>query len=161
MINDIIKRRLKGTGIGFDNKNSLKEKKDLSLKSHPEDLLKYGFIPELIGRLPIIASLEKLDKKALSRILIEPENALTKQYKKLFKIEDVHLEFTECAINEIVSQAMKRNTGARGLRAILESSMMEIMYEIPSMEKVDTCIITAEVIKKEKKPTIKYIKRSA
>ena len=161
-ISDIVKRRLKGTGIGFDNKkNKSVNSQDLTLQIQPEDLLKYGFIPELIGRLPIIASLKNLDKKALSRILTEPQNALIKQYQKLFKIEDVHLEFTECAITEIVKQAVKRDTGARGLRSILESSMVEIMYEIPSMKKVDSCIITAEVIRKEKKPTIKKIKRSA
>ena len=161
-ISDIVKRRLKGTGIGFDNnKNKSVNNKDFAFQIQPEDLLKYGFIPELIGRLPIIASLKNLDKKALSRILTEPQNALIKQYQKLFKIEDVHLEFTECAINEIVKQAIKRDTGARGLRSILESSMIDIMYEIPSIKKVDSCIITAEVIRKEKKPTIKKIKRSA
>ena len=161
-INDIIKRRLKGTGIGFDrNKNIDVNSDQLILNTQPEDLLKFGFIPELIGRLPISAPLKKLDEKALSRILTEPKNALTKQYQKLFKLEDVHLEFTECAIKEIVKQAIKRNTGARGLRSILESSMMEIMYEVPSMEDVDSCIISGEVIKKNKKPVIKYIKRSA
>ena len=95
------------------------------------------------------------------KILIEPKNAIIKQYKKLFKLEDVRLEFTDCAINEIVNQAVKRETGARGLRSILESAMMEIMYEIPSMKDVNSCIISAEVIKKEKPPTIKHIKRSA
>ena len=161
-IDDIIKRRLKGTGIGFDrNKNIDVNSDQLILEAQPEDLLKFGFIPELIGRLPISAPLKKLDEKALCRILTEPKNALTKQYQKLFKLEDVHLEFTKCAIKEIVAQAIKRNTGARGLRSILESSMMEIMYEIPSMEDVDSCIISGEVIKKDKKPVIKYIKRSA
>ena len=161
-INQIIKRRLKGTGIGFDRKKNIDiNDEQLILSAEPEDLLKFGFIPELIGRLPIAAPLKKLDKNALRRILTEPKNALTKQYKKLFKLEDIHLEFTECAIDEIVNQAIKRNTGARGLRSILESSMMDIMYEIPSMKDVDSCIISAEVIKKEKKPVIKNIKRSA
>ena len=161
-INDIIKRRLKGTGIGFDrNKNIDVTSDQLILNAQPEDLLKFGFIPELIGRLPISAPLKKLDKKALYRILTEPKNALIKQYQKLFNLEDVHLEFTDCAIKEIVNQAIKRNTGARGLRSILEASMMEIMYEVPSMKDVDSCIISGEVIKKNKKPTIKYIKRSA
>ena len=161
-ISDIVKRRLKGTGIGFDNKkNKTIKNEEFTKHIQPEDLLQYGFIPELIGRLPIIASLNKLNKKALSRILIEPKNALIKQYKKLFQIEGVHLEFTDCAISEIVNQAMKRNTGARGLRSILESSMIEIMYDIPSMENVDSCIIDGGVIKKDKKPTIKKIKRSA
>ena len=161
-INDIVKRRLKGTGIGFDrNKNKSINSEQLILQAQPEDLLKFGFIPELIGRLPVSAPLRKLDEKALYKILTEPKNALTKQYQKLFNLEDIHLEFTDCAIKEIVEQAIKRNTGARGLRSILESSMMEIMYEIPSMKDVDSCIISAEVIKKNKKPVIKYIKRSA
>ena len=161
-INDIVKRRLKGTGIGFDrNKNKSINSEQLILQAQPEDLLKFGFIPELIGRLPVSAPLRKLDEKALYKILTEPKNALTKQYQKLFNLEDIHLEFTDCAIKEIVEQAIKRNTGARGLRSILESSMMEIMYEIPSMKDVDSCIISGEVIKKNKKPVIKYIKRSA
>ena len=161
-INDIVKRRLKGTGIGFDrNKNKSINSEQLILQAQPEDLLKFGFIPELIGRLPVSAPLRKLDEKALYKILTEPKNALTKQYQKLFNLEDIHLQFTDCAIKEIVEQAIKRNTGARGLRSILESSMMEIMYEIPSMKDVDSCIISAEVIKKNKKPVIKYIKRSA
>ena len=161
-INKIIKRRLKGTGIGFDrNKKVTISDNELIFSSQPEDLLKFGFIPELIGRLSVFAPLRELNKKALYRILTEPKNALLKQYKKLFKLEDVHLEFTDCAINEIVNQAIKRETGARGLRSILESSMMDIMYEIPSMKDVDSCIISSEVIKKKKKPVIKYIKRSA
>ncbi len=161
-INDIVKRRLKGTGIGFDrNKNKSINSEQLILQAQPEDLLKFGFIPELIGRLPVSAPLRKLDEKALYKILTEPKNALTKQYQKLFNLEDIHLQFTDCAIKEIVEQAIKRNTGARGLRSILESSMMEIMYEIPSMKDVDSCIISGEVIKKNKKPIIKYIKRSA
>lgn len=161
-INKIIKRRLKGTGIGFNrNKKATINDEQLISNVEPEDLLKFGFIPELIGRLSVIAPLKKLNKDALHKILIEPKNALIKQYKKLFKLEDVRLEFTDCAINEIVNQAIKRETGARGLRSILESAMMEIMYEIPSMKDVNSCIISSEVIKKEKPPTIKHIKRSA
>ena len=161
-IDKIINRRLKGTGIGFDKQKNVSISDDeLILNSEPEDLLKFGFIPELIGRLSVLAPLRSLNKKALCKILTEPKNALLKQYKKLFKLEDVHLEFTDCAINEIVDQAMKRETGARGLRSILESAMMDIMYEIPSMKDVDSCIISSEVIKKEKKPVIKHIKRSA
>jgi len=161
-INKIIKRRLKGTGIGFNrNKKVTINDEQLISNVEPEDLLKFGFIPELIGRLAVTAPLKKLNKDALHKILIEPKNALIKQYKKLFKLEEVRLEFTDCALNEIVNQAIKRETGARGLRSILESAMMEIMYEIPSMKDVNSCIISAEVIKKEKPPTIKHIKRSA
>ena len=161
-INHIIKKRLKGTEIGFDNNKSKTVIDDeLIFDAQPEDLLKYGFIPELIGRLPIIAPLKKLDKKALFRILTEPKNALIKQYKKLFEIDDIHLEFTKCAIDEIVEQANSRDTGARGLRSILESAMLDLMYELPSLKNVDSCLISAEVIRKEKKPTITYIKRSA
>tara|TARA_B100001750_G_C15484562_1_gene587532 strand:- start:315 stop:1550 length:1236 start_codon:yes stop_codon:yes gene_type:complete len=161
-INKIIKRRLKGTGIGFDrNKGVAINDEQLIFRSEPEDLLKFGFIPEFIGRLAVTAPLKKLNRDALYRILTEPKNALIKQYKKLFKLEGVNLEFTDCAINEVVDQAIVRGAGARGLRSILESSMMEIMYEIPSMKDVNSCTISAEVIKKEKKPIIKHIKRSA
>ena len=97
----------------------------------------------------------------VKKILTEPKNALIKQYKKLFKIEGINLDFTDCAISEIVSQAMARGTGARGLRAIIETSMMEIMYNVPSMKDVDTCSISADVIKGKKQPSITYIKKSA
>jgi len=161
-INKIIKRRLKGTGIGFDrNKKVTINDDQLIFSAEPEDLLKFGFIPEFIGRLSLTAPLKKLNREALYKILTEPKNALIKQYKKLFKLEGVNLEFTNCAINEVVNQAIMQGTGARGLRSILESSMMEIMYEIPSMKDVNSCTISAEVIKQEKKPIIKHIKRSA
>ena len=161
-INKIIKRRLKGNGIGFDRNKKVEIKDDQVIyNAEPEDLLKFGFIPEFIGRLAVTAPLNKLNRDALYRILTEPKNALIKQYKKLFKIEGVNLEFTDCAINEIVDKAMERGTGARGLRAIIESSMMEIMYEIPSMKDVDTCTISSEVISNKKKPAIKHIKKSA
>ena len=161
-INKIIKRRLKGNDIGFDRNKKVEINDDQVIyKAEPEDLLKFGFIPEFIGRLAVTAPLNKLDRDALYKILTEPQNALIKQYKKLFKIEGVNLEFTDCAINEIVDRAMERGTGARGLRAIIESSMMEIMYEIPSMKDVDTCTISSDVISNNKKPSIKYIKKSA
>ena len=161
-INKIIKRRLKGNDIGFDRKKTLDiQDEELIYKSEPEDLMKFGFIPEFIGRLAVTAPLNKLNEDALYKILTEPKNALIKQYKKLFKIEGINLEFTDCAISEIVSQAMARGTGARGLRAIIETSMMEIMYNVPSMKDVDTCSISADVITGKKQPSITYIKKSA
>ena len=161
-INKIIKRRLKGNDIGFDRNKTLEiQDEELIYKSEPEDLMKFGFIPEFIGRLAVTAPLNKLNEDALYKILTEPKNALIKQYKKLFKIEGINLEFTDCAISEIVSQAMARGTGARGLRAIIETSMMEIMYNVPSMKDVDTCSISADVITGKKQPSITYIKKSA
>ena len=123
--------------------------------------MKYGFIPELIGRLPIIAPLEELSDKAMLSILTEPKNALVKQYQKLFQIENIHLEFTEEALQAIVDQSTKRKTGARGLRSIMENVMLNIMYEVPSLENIDTCVITDDVILNNQKPIYKFLKKSA
>ena len=156
----MIERRLSGGGMGFNRevKETL-EDSHLFKEVQPEDLQKYGFIPELIGRMPIIAPLDELTEDAMLSILIDPKNALVKQYKKLFELEDVHLEFTPQALDEIVKLAKKRKTGARALRSIIEESMLEIMYEFPSMDNVDTCIITDEVIKKIAKPVYKTLKK--
>ena len=118
----------------------------------PEDLIKFGLIPEFIGRLPIIATLEELDEKALMEILIEPKNALTKQYIKLFEYDGVTLEFEPAALKAIAREAIKRNTGARGLRAILEQSMLEVMYDLPTDAQIKKCIVTEEVILKRVRP---------
>lgn len=112
----------------------------------PEDLLKYGLIPELIGRLPICAPLQSLSKEALKNILTEPRNALLKQYKKLFLMEGVELEFDPFAVDAIVQKAMERKTGARALRSIVEDFLLDIMFELPSMENVDKCIITGDTV---------------
>ncbi len=111
----------------------------------PEDLLKYGLIPEFVGRLPVISTLEPLDETALVRILTEPKNALVKQYQKLLEMDNVELEFERGALEAIAKEAIKRNTGARGLRAIIESIMLDVMYEIPSRDDVQKCIITEKV----------------
>lgn len=121
----------------------------------PEDVIRYGLVPELVGRLPIIATLHALDECALRRILVEPKNAITKQYKKLFKMDNVDLEFTAGALSAIAQQAMKKNTGARGLRAILEDNMKEIMYELPDMKNVCKVTITKGVIEKKQHPICK------
>ena len=127
----------------------------------PEDLMKYGFIPELIGRLPVIAPLEELSNDALLSILSNPKNALVKQYQRLFELEDIHLEFTSKALKEIVKQSRDKKTGARGLRSIMENIMLEIMFEVPSLNNIDTCVITDEVIRKNGKPIYKLLRKSA
>lgn len=120
----------------------------------PEDLVRFGLIPEFIGRLPIIATLEELDEAALIEILQKPRNALTKQYQKLFEYDGVQLEFEPAALNAIAQEAIKRNTGARGLRAILEQAMLEVMYEIPAKNDIKKCIITEKVINKAERPVL-------
>ncbi len=120
----------------------------------PQDLLKFGLIPEFIGRLPIFATLKELDKEALKRIVTEPKNSLVKQYKKLFEIDGVELEFKEEAIDAIVEKAIELKTGARGLRSIIEDIMTDIMFEIPSDNRIEKCIITKETVQKTKKPEV-------
>ena len=151
-LEEIIEKRVSGGGIGFirEMKTKVKDSHLFSM-TQPEDLLKYGFIPELIGRLPVISPLEELSDEALLSILSDPKNALVKQYQKLFELEDVHLEFTPQALTEVVNEAKARKTGARALRSILENTMLDIMYEIPSLENIDTCIITDEVVRKKGK----------
>jgi len=120
----------------------------------PEDLLKYGLIPEFVGRLPVIATLHDLDETALIRILREPKNAITRQYQKYFDLEKVRLKFTDDAVAAISREALKRGTGARGLRAILEEVMLEIMYDLPSIQGLKECIITREVILNHERPLL-------
>ena len=120
----------------------------------PQDLLKFGLIPEFIGRLPIIATLKDLDKEALIEILVEPKNSLVKQYQKLFEIDGVELIFEQEALEAIVDKAIERKTGARGLRSIIEEIMRDIMFEIPSNPKIERCIITKDTIKKGGKPEL-------
>ena len=123
---------------------------------HPEDLLKFGLIPELVGRLPIITNLDELNKSALKKILTEPKNALIKQYMKLFEFEDVKLKFTDEALLLVGKNALERKSGARGLRAILESIMLDIMYDIPSNPEIRECVIGEEVISKGELPLMLY-----
>jgi ATP-dependent Clp protease ATP-binding subunit ClpX len=120
----------------------------------PEDLLKYGFIPEFIGRLPVVATLEPLDKDALVRILVEPRNALTKQYKKILAADNVELVFAEESLIAIAEEAQKRSTGARALRTIVEEIMLNIMYDIPSMQGLAQCIVYPETVRERKEPQL-------
>jgi len=120
----------------------------------PEDLLKFGLIPEFIGRLPILATLEQLDVDALVQILTEPKNALAKQYQKMMDLDNVELEFEDEALVEIAKLAIERKTGARGLRSIIESTMLDVMFELPSREDIKKCVITAETIKEKADPKL-------
>ena len=120
----------------------------------PEDLLRYGMIPEFVGRVPMIVNLETLDRAALVEILTRPRNALIKQYKKLFELDEVALEFVDDAVEAIADEALRRNTGARGLRAIIESVMLEVMYEVPSRADVTRVVVTKEVVTKRNKPLL-------
>ena len=143
--------------IGFGSK--IQSNKDVSKykifeELLPQDLLRYGLIPEFIGRLPIVATLKELDKEALKRILVEPKNALVKQYKKLFEIDNVELEFKDEAIGAIVDKALERKTGARGLRSIIEEIMTDIMFEIPSNSKIEKCIITENTVVNKEDPQL-------
>lgn len=155
-IDTIIKRRLGRKVIGFGATNAAVDTSNGHVLSKvlPEDLLKFGLIPEFIGRLPVITTLEMLDEAALKQILTEPKNALVKQFQKLLEIDDVALEFHEDALSFIAKEAIKRGTGARGLRAIIESIMLDVMYELPSRDDVQKCIITAESAAGEAGPTL-------
>lgn len=145
----------KSLGFGAD----VKSKKNVPLgelfdKIEPKDLLKYGLIPEFVGRLPVVVSLHELDQDALVKILKEPKNAIIRQYQKMLKMDDVELEFEEAALVEVARQAIERKTGARGLRSILEGIMMEIMYEIPSRNDIVKCVVTKETITNHQRPTL-------
>ncbi|MCL9969278.1 MULTISPECIES: ATP-dependent protease ATP-binding subunit ClpX [Anoxybacillus] len=151
----IIKRRLGKKVIGFSSDAQAEvEEKDLLSKVLPEDLLKFGLIPEFVGRLPVITSLQPLDEDALVDILVKPKNALVKQYEKMLELDDVELEFEEEALREIAKRAIERKTGARGLRSIIEGIMLDVMFELPSREDVQKCIITAEAVRGEKAPLL-------
>jgi ATP-dependent Clp protease ATP-binding subunit ClpX len=158
-LDKLVEKRIgnKMLGFGADIKSRKEETKENELRHLiPEDLIKYGLIPEFVGRLPVIAVLDELSKGALIRILTEPMNAFTKQYKKIFSFEEVDLEFTEGAIEEIAIQSMARESGARGLRAVLEKLMLDLMFEIPSMNNIAKIIITREMVTGKKGPEITY-----
>ncbi|MBP1930379.1 ATP-dependent protease ATP-binding subunit ClpX [Ammoniphilus resinae] len=155
-IEQIIKRRIGKKVIGFgsegaDGKRDLKPGEYLKM-ALPEDLLKFGLIPEFVGRLPVMSMLEPLDEEALILILTKPKNALIKQYQKLLEMDDVELEFTEGALKQIAKEAIKRNTGARGLRSIIEGIMLDIMYDLPSQENIVKCVITEETVRDKSEP---------
>ncbi|MET3697356.1 ATP-dependent Clp protease ATP-binding subunit ClpX [Bacillus oleivorans] len=155
-IEQIIKRRLgqKVIGFGADTKQNEVEQKHLLSKALPEDLLRFGLIPEFIGRLPVLASLEPLDEGALIEILTKPKNALVKQYQKMLELDDVELEFEEDALTEIAKKAIERKTGARGLRSIIESIMLDVMFDLPSRDDIQKCIITKETVTDQKPPKL-------
>jgi ATP-dependent Clp protease ATP-binding subunit ClpX len=147
-IEPIIKRRLgqKVIGFGADPKQQEISSKELLSKVLPEDLLRFGLIPEFIGRLPVIASLEQLDESALIEILTKPKNALVKQYQKMLEIDNVELEFEDDALKEIAKKAIERKTGARGLRSIIEGIMLDVMFDLPSRDDITKCIITKDTV---------------
>ena len=160
-LEDIIRRRTGRKRMGFGGDIEERDGRRATELLHavqPEDLLKFGLIPEFIGRLPVLATLDELDETALVRILKEPKNALTKQYCKLFDMESVHLKFTEEALRAIAREAMKRKSGARGLRAILENIMLDVMYEMPSQPTIKEVIISEEVATRNEAPIIVYSK---
>ncbi|OCA81736.1 ATP-dependent protease ATP-binding subunit ClpX [Pradoshia sp. D12] len=153
-IEPIIKRRLGQKVIGFGSVKEEVEDKNLLTKVLPEDMLRFGLIPEFIGRLPVIATLEQLDEDTLIQILTKPKNALVKQFQKMLQLDDVELEFEDGALLEIAKKAIERKTGARGLRSIIEGIMLDVMFELPSRNDIKKCIITAEVISKGESPKI-------
>jgi len=155
-IEQIIKRRLGKKVIGFGTDPKKEEIDEMNLLTHvlPEDLLQFGLIPEFIGRLPVIATLKKLDEAALIEILTKPKNALVKQYQKLLELDNVELEFEKKALEQIAKKAIERKTGARGLRSIIEGIMLDVMFELPSREDIAKCTITEETITKNKRPQL-------
>jgi ATP-dependent Clp protease ATP-binding subunit ClpX len=163
-LDKIIGMRGKGTSIGFGAKVSGKEEKKLSetLKNlEPEDLIKYGLIPEFIGRMPIIATLNDLDEKSLIKILKEPKNSLIKQYQKLFEFENVELEFKDEALNAIAKKAINKKTGARGLRSILESILLKTMFELPELENVLKVTVDKSSVAGDSDPIVTYGKKQS
>ncbi len=155
----VVRSRLGKKSIGFESNVGTRDKKKLGEileLVQPEDLLKFGLIPELVGRLPVIATMQELDEDDLVRILREPKNALTKQYTKLFEFEDIKLRFTEGALLAIARKALARKSGARGLRSVMEKAMLEVMYDLPSKENVQECVISEQVIENGDYPVILY-----
>ena len=156
-LDKVIEARIGKKAVGFGailhSKNEV-DRGDVFADVMPEDLLKYGMIPEFVGRLPVITSVHKLDREALIRILTEPKNALVRQYRRLFELDGVELEFSEDALEAIADQAILRGTGARGLRAILEEVLLSVMYDIPSRKDVARCVITREVVLEHVNPTL-------
>ncbi len=158
-IEKVVQRRISSNTMGFGAKvSNRREKKigELLEQLKPEDLIKFGLIPEFLGRLPIVTSLSELNESSLIRILTEPKNALVKQYKRLFDFEGIKLKFTDEALTAMAKEAVKRKSGARGLRAIMEETMLEIMYEIPSIENVSECVIEEDVVLRHEEPILLF-----
>jgi ATP-dependent Clp protease ATP-binding subunit ClpX len=162
-LNGIIARRVGQTEIGFggSRKRQMAESKDVLSQVKPRDLIEFGYIPELIGRLPVVTTLDSLTEDELYEVLISPRNSLVKQYQKLFRMEGIELEFREDALKAVISKAYEHLAGARGLRAVMENAMMDIMYHIPEMENVRKIIITKDVIEKQKSPLYRRRRKSA
>ena len=163
-LSGIIDQRIHAAEIGFAKTMAKSKKEDEILKEvRPEDLIKYGFIPELIGRLPVVTTLEHLDKDALMRVVLEPKNSLVKQYKKLFRMEGIELNFREEALREIIILSMERKSGARALRSVMENSMLDLMFHLPeySEDNVVKITITKEFVLRGKKPLMRRRRRSA
>jgi len=162
-LDKIIEKRIGQRTVGFMSETiTNKERKVGEVLSlvEPGDLIKYGLIPEFVGRMPVIAALDELDQPALIKILTEPKNALMKQYQKLLSFDNVRLKFTEGALSAISKKAIKRKTGARGLRSILEEIMLDVMYEIPSQKGIRECLVTEETVAKKEKPILVYEKQA-
>src|SRR3954453_20628975 len=160
-LENVIERRLSQTSMGFGAKIASKKDKrtgELLSQVHPEDLIKFGLIPEFVGRLPVVATLGELDKGALIEILREPKNSLVRQYQTIMGFENVELRFTDEALEAIAEEALKRNVGARGLKIIIEELMLEIMYTIPSQHEISECVITREVVDNRSQPITLYKK---
>ncbi|MDR0963467.1 MAG: ATP-dependent Clp protease ATP-binding subunit ClpX [Clostridium sp.] len=158
-LDKIVEARLDRKAIGFNTQlvqKSTREMGELLAQVVPQDLVKFGLIPEFVGRVPIHISLQGLDKEALVKILKEPKNALIKQYKKLFQLDHVDLSFEEDAVLAIADKAFEQKTGARGLRSIMENAMMELMYQIPSSDDIESCVITKEAVEGSGEPTVVY-----
>jgi ATP-dependent Clp protease ATP-binding subunit ClpX len=158
-LDSVIEQRVGGKSLGFGANVKLETEKDIGkilAKMQPEDLIRYGMIPEFVGRIPVVATLHDLDEDALVKILTEPKNALVKQYQKFFEFEDTTLKFTDNALTSVSLEAIKRKSGARGLRAILEEVMLDIMYDLPSQPNVRECIINEEVVLRNADPILLY-----
>ena len=156
-IETIIQNRLGKNTMGFGSEikpKAARDEENLLVQTLPEDLLKFGLIPEFVGRLPVIVTLEALDEPALIRVLTEPKNALVKQYQKLFDLDEIKLEFTEDALRAIAQEAMSRKTGARGLRAIIEELLLDAMYETPSRKDIYKCVVTKETVVNKEEPLL-------
>jgi ATP-dependent Clp protease ATP-binding subunit ClpX len=156
-LDKIIENRIGRTGIGFRadvRRAKRQDESELLLEVLPEDLLKFGLIPEFVGRLPVIGAVSNLDRTALVRILVEPKNALSKQYQRVFELDGVELEIAEDALEAVADQALLRGTGARGLRAILEEVLLDVMYDLPSRSDVGRCVIDKQVVLERVAPTL-------
>jgi len=159
----ILDQRIGKKTVGFGSKVVSKTERkigDLLRLTEPQDLIKYGLIPEFVGRLPVVTTLDELDEASLVRILVEPKNSLIKQYQKLLSFDNVRLKFTDGALSAIAKKTVKRKSGARGLRAILEEIMLDVMYEIPSQKGIKECLITEETVAKKEKPILIYEKQA-